>query len=564
MPSKSIKAMVQDINNQDADGGGLWLPNIQREFVWEEDQIERLFDSIMRQYPLSSMLIWKTRDEIKHRAFIQNYNDAKVSLKSHYQNNHDRPKRLVLDGQQRLQSLFLGLRGSIDGNTLHFDLLSGDPHPTEDIRYRFKFRGAKSSAWPWVPLVDLVFTNNLPSQILPALIAKHDVTLSSEDKDRASVNVERIWREFNNEGSMLYQELDNTYENNGLTFEDVVEVFIRANSGGTKLSKSDLMFTLLTTEWTEADVEFEDFLEDINDNDRFQFTRDFLIKLSTTLLGYGAKYDVEKLRDEKVRQDISKNWNSIAESLRFVKDEVVRKTYIRSGKALVSYNAIIPLVYAYHHYPDKWNRAAFLPKYLIRSLLAGAFSGQPDGLIDRLINTIKKDEQFQLGNVFAAIQDYGKNLNIGEERLLYRCGYGSGNIHLLFNLWYGREYKSSSMKNEPQIDHIFPRSLLKSQKVISEDSGRTVQQYYKWEIDQLANCMLLPAHVNGAGNKSDQPPHEWLKGKNEEFLDLHCIPRKKVLWKPERYEDFIESRKALILEKFREMELLDEEEEYEQ
>ncbi|WP_339643953.1 DUF262 domain-containing protein [uncultured Porticoccus sp.] len=562
MPSKSIKAIVQDINNRDADGGGLWLPNIQREFVWEEEQIERLFDSIMRQYPLSSMLIWKTRDEIKHRSFIQNYNNGKVSLKSHYQNDHARLKRLILDGQQRLQSLYLGLRGSIDGRVLHFDLLSGDAHPTEDMRYRFSFRDTKNSSWPWVPLADLVFTNELPSQIVPVLLKKHSVTLSSDDKDRASVNVERLWREFNNEGSMLYQELDNTYDDNGLTFEDVVEVFIRANSGGTKLSKSDLMFTLLTTEWTEADVEFEDFLEDINDNGRFQFERDFLIKLSTALLGYGAKYDVEKLRDEKVRQSISENWGNIAEALRFVKDEVVRKTYIRSGKAMVSYNALIPLVYAYFHYPEKWKRETFLSKYLLRSLLGGAFSGQPDGLIDRLINTIKKDEEFNLSHVFTVIHDYGKNLNIGEDKLLYRCGYGSGNIHLLFNLWYGPEYKASSMKNEPQVDHIFARSILKKQKVQSEESGRMVQRYYKWEIDQLANCMLLPAHENGAGDKSDKPLHLWLQDKNKEFLVLHCIPLNKSLWVPERYNEFIKSRQALILKKFQGMDLLDKEKEY--
>ncbi len=51
MPSKSIKAIVQDINNDEADGGGLWLPNIQRQFVWNTEQIVRLFDSVMRQYP---------------------------------------------------------------------------------------------------------------------------------------------------------------------------------------------------------------------------------------------------------------------------------------------------------------------------------------------------------------------------------------------------------------------------------------------------------------------------------------------------------------------------------
>lgn len=347
-----------------------------------------------------------------------------------------------------------------------------------------------------------------------------------------------------------------------MTFEDIVEVFIRANSGGTKLSKSDLMFTLLTTEWTDADIEFESFLEEINDNGRFQFTRDFLIKLSTSLLGYGAKYDVEKLRDEKVRIAISENWHDIAEALRFVKDEVVRKTYIRSGKALISYNALIPIIYTYFHYPSTWKRASFLSKYLLRSLLSGAFSGQPDGLIDRIVNAIKKDEQFNLNHIFKVIHESGKNLNISEEKILYRCGYGSGNIHLLFNLWYGAEYKAASMKNDPQIDHIFAQSILKDQKIESEESGRLVQKYSKWEIDQLANCMLLPAHENGAGDKGDQPLHQWLKDKDEDFLELHCIPKTKALWKPERYEDFINSRQNLILDKFRSMDLLDEEEEY--
>lgn len=560
MPSKSIKAMVQDINNPDADGGGLWLPNIQREFVWEEEQIERLFDSIMRQYPLSSMLIWKTRDEIKHRAFIQGYNDTKVNLKSHYQNNHKQTKRLVLDGQQRLQSLYLGLRGSIDIRELHFDILSGDAHSTDDVRYRFSFINSKRAVWPWVPVANLVFTSDLPSQILPRLMKIHDVDLSSAEKDQASINIERVSREFSNEGSLLYQELDNTYEDNGMSFEDVVEVFIRANSGGTKLSKSDLMFTLLTTEWADADIELEDFLEEINDNGRFQFTRDFMVKLSTTLLGYGAKYDVNKLRREDVRKSISERWSSIEEALRFVKDEVVKKTYIRSDKAMVSYNALIPLVYAYYHYPKSWGRAVFLPKYLVRALLSGAFSGQPDGLIDRMINTIKEDQSFKLKSIFDTIHDNGRTLGISEEKLLYRCGYGSGNIHLLFNLWYGTEYKASSIKHEPQIDHIFARSILKQQKEENPDTGRMVQRYSKREIDQLANCMLLPAHQNSVADKGAKPLDQWLKTVDDDFLDLHCIPRKKSLWKPEKFEEFIEQRQMLILDKFKAMDLLDEEE----
>lgn len=121
MPSKSIKAIVQEINNDEADGGGLWLPNIQRQFVWNTDQIARLFDSVMRQYPLSSMLFWKTREAIKHRKFIQNFNGGKVDLKDHYHHGKTKAKWLVLDGQQRLQSFYLALKGSIDGQVLHFD-----------------------------------------------------------------------------------------------------------------------------------------------------------------------------------------------------------------------------------------------------------------------------------------------------------------------------------------------------------------------------------------------------------------------------------------------------------
>jgi hypothetical protein len=561
MPSKSIKAMVKDINASDADGGGLWLPNIQRAFVWSEEQIERLFDSIMRQYPLASMLIWKTRDEIKHRAFIQNFNDGKVNLKEKYQPDLKRVKRLVLDGQQRLQSLYLGLEGSIDGRILHFDLLSGDEKTKDEIRYRFRFIKPEQAKWPWVAVRSVVYTSKLPEDLVDDLEEILDLELDRDERKQVRQNISRMDREFRNEQALMYQELDNTYEDSGLSFEDVVEVFIRANSGGTTLSKSDLMFTLLATDWDDADVEMEDFLEEINDKGRFKFTRDFLIKLSMSILGHGAKYDVDKLRDEKIRSEISKNWQGITEALKFVKDEVVNKTYIRSDKALNSYNALIPLVVARFKYPKEWDGGAFLQKYLVRSLLCGIFSGHADTMIDRLVSVIDKKGSFNFIEIERAIRDAGRSLDVTSGQLLEKCGYGSSNIHLLFNLWYGREYKASSLKNEPQIDHLFARDILKKIKVMSSESGYKVQKYNKVEMDQLANCMLLPAHQNGAGDKSNKPLNEWLQDKDDEFLELHCIPKKQSLWEPENFEGFIEARKALILQKFAGMDWLDDDDE---
>src|SRR5690606_34742091 len=68
-----IRKIVSYLNNDEAEGGGFWLPNIQRPFVWREDQIGRLFDSIMREYPISTLLIWKTKSPVKHRKFVDNY-----------------------------------------------------------------------------------------------------------------------------------------------------------------------------------------------------------------------------------------------------------------------------------------------------------------------------------------------------------------------------------------------------------------------------------------------------------------------------------------------------------
>lgn len=560
MPSKSIRSMIKEINNPDADGHGLWLPNIQRQFVWNKEQIARLCDSVMRRYPLSSMLLWRTNEPIKYRSFIQNLNGGKVDLKSHYQHNPKKLKRLVLDGQQRLQSFYLALQGCIDNEVLHLHVLSGEQVSSEEIRYRFEFKVPAEKNWPWVPLAKIIYSGSLPEDLLFELAEDEVAALTDNQRRQAIRNLSLAQREFGNDSVLLYHEIDSTQDDNALKFEDVVEVFIRANSGGTKLNKSDLMFTLLSTEWEDADIVFEDFLDKINDNERFQFSRDFLIKLSTTVLGYNAKYDVDKLRDDQVRKEISENWPDIAGALLFVKDEIVTSTYIRSHKALTSYNALIPLVYLQYHFPGQLSKSKILHEYFVPALFSGVFSGQPDSIIDKMVKSIKENEGFDIKKIKLLIETSNKYLHVNESHVLNYCGYGSGNIHLLFNIWYGREYRAGGFQHEPQIDHIFARSILKDQKELNDATGREVQRYGAWEINQLANCMLLPAHQNGAGDKGDKSVDKWLAEQSEEFLDLHCIPKTKTLWKVENYERFIDKRQQLIIKRCEELGLLSSEE----
>ena len=548
MPSKTIKSFIQEINNTDSDGGGLWLPNIQRYFVWDEDQMVKLFDSIMRQYPLPSLLIWKTKESLRNRAFVQQYIEP-VDVIPLYRPNTSKTKRLVLDGQQRLQTLFIGLKGSIEGKVLHFDVLSGLSPDNNGINYKFKFILPEKATWPNVPFQDLIYTKKLPSDIATDLLKKYGVEgLSNQDFQTLTRNIDRARFEFITNDALIYQEIDSTdEEESSHSLDDVVEIFIRANDGGTKLSKSDLMFSLMTANWSTADTEMQEFLSEIN-GVQFDFDRDFVLKASMVMLDQGARYDVKKLRTQEIRDRITQEWTKLTTSISFVRDFLEQKTFIQSDKALPSYLAIIPLIYFYHKFPDKWQVTKGKESYLLRVLLTSAFSGRPDNLIDKIVNTIKKTEEFNVDQIFSDIREDQRSLELSENHL-FEMGYGSRTIHLLFNLWYSRvDYNPAFDGHLPQVDHIFPRSILKKVKVTEE--GITKQKYIVNTINQLANCMLLPRDENGAAGKSDTPPHKWFEDKPTEYLELHCIPKNKDLWEIEQFENFIDERKKLIREKF--------------
>jgi len=554
----SIRKIVSYLNDSDADGGGFWLPNIQRPFVWGEEQICRLFDSIMREYPISTLLVWKTREEVKHRKFIDNYR-RDIKLTDYRVPDNTRSKMMVLDGQQRLQSLFIGLKGSYSERELYFDVLSGgDMAAPEDIRFRFAFKGKGNAAWPWVRFKDIVFLNNkLDLQIAQELAKLAPGELSADEQMTLQLNVGRVRKEFVNDDNITFQELDGIDNPDAYRVDDIVEIFIRANSGGTKLGKSDLLFSLLTSSWNEADGEIEALLEDLNQGS-FGFDRDFILKCCLTVLNKGARYEVAKFRDGKTKDEIIEQWQMIADAIKDVRDFLVTKTYIRSDKALPSYLALIPLIYFRYHHHDKFKTASGLADYLLRSLIAGVFGGSPDNLIDKLVRNIQEQKDFVLSEIFGVIRNDGRNLEITPE-VIFNQYYGSRSIHLFFNLWYRDfNYSPALGANGPQVDHIFPQSLLKSVKVMNPDTERfNLMRYHADDRDQIANCMLLTADENGFNGKCAIPPCDWFDRarfnsdeEHEEYLSMHLIPQDPELWKLENFDAFVEARKQLIQKKF--------------
>jgi hypothetical protein len=544
---ESFRKFVGYLNNTEQDGG-YWLPNIQRPFVWKEDQIERLFDSILREYPIGTLLIWKTKSKIRRRKFIDNYK-LDIKLTDFYMPEDDKLKMLVLDGQQRLQSLIVGLMGSYDKRELCLNVLSGDLVAPEDIRYKFKFLSNVDIKAPWFKLKDIVFSNKEYDETTELLKSKFERELSDIEKKKITRIVAKIARIFSTEENLVYQIVDSIDNSELYSEDDIVEIFIRANSGGTQLGKSDLLFSLLTSSWEEADEKMEDLLEDLNKTG-YDFSRDFVLKSCLTIVGKGAAYNVEKFRDTTTRKNIIDNWDKISAAIKDVKDYVYGKTFIKTDITLPSYLVLIPLIYFRYHYKEKWNTTNYISDYLLRTLLARAFSGSPDALIDKCIKKIDEIKEFILSEIFGVIRTEGRNLEVSQDTVL-QTYYGSKEIHLLFNMWYNFNYQPSYSNNKPQVDHIFPQSKLKKIKVPNPSTGRNdILKYKQWDRDQISNCMLLTALENGSGGKTDILPEDWFADKSDDYLNLHLIPKNKKFWKLENFEQFVEERKKLIIEKF--------------
>ena len=106
---QTIISLLNQIKN-----GEIVLPAIQRNFVWPEESIVKLLDSMMRGYPIGIALLWETHNDIQYRAFSKDF--VKDVPNTYEENSQKKRLKLVLDGQQRLQSLYIALYGTNDGS----------------------------------------------------------------------------------------------------------------------------------------------------------------------------------------------------------------------------------------------------------------------------------------------------------------------------------------------------------------------------------------------------------------------------------------------------------------
>jgi Protein of unknown function DUF262 len=302
----SLFRLINEINHS------LFLPHIQRPFVWEEEKMLRLFDSLMRNYPIQTLLFWRTKDEIKARKFMEQVAwDA--TLSEYYEPNVSKSgveKVFVLDGQQRLQTLYATFFGAVTSPDnrraeAHFDISSGIGPDEQGLMYKLQF-STESLELPWYRVADAIGKDSqknaeeIADRINGALdllnFAKSPDQHESVEDTRA--REKRVRRNTGQLVSLLredkyfwIQELDGVASQ--FPYRRVLDIFVRVNSGGTTLDAADLMFAAMKEGWAEIEEVIEETTELLNGTN-LKFDKSFPLKCLLVAHGRGAEASPEK------------------------------------------------------------------------------------------------------------------------------------------------------------------------------------------------------------------------------------------------------------------------------
>lgn len=529
------------------------LPAIQRDFVWDENRIEKLLDSIMRSYPIGIVLLWETYNDIQYRTFERDYRtDARYIFDD---NINNRRLKLVLDGQQRLQSLYTAIYGTYKGKYLYFDVLSG--HETEDFKedkYLFRFltlsNAEKINEKPifhsqdkeeeqnyYYKVQDLMNMGPKERQRFQRITSKK-LNLSEDDSLRLGLNLSILRDVFANDGNILKATvIDENKPRDSperKTESDVLEAFVRINRQGIPLSRSDLIFSMLKLHWKESAETLPEFIDNINTGNSFEIDADFVIRCLFAVSDFGTKFDIDLLRKKSNVDKIRSNFQDCCDAIRSTVDFIQNECWIASSRLLGGYYNLVPFVYYLFHNKDHQvpnNQIETVRKVVYLFGFTSPFSRYADSRLGRFIRTElkplvgKKDDSFPIDSALYWVWYWEKIENYGP-RLL------QGNSSLVLHLVQRRSgAKVHYEKNTPQIDHIFPRSILRE------------KGYEEAEVNHFANFWILTKNKNQ--NKSNKHPKNYFKNVSDSILRRAYIY--KNLLKYNQYKIFLKKRETKIL-----------------
>ncbi|MBQ9841995.1 MAG: DUF262 domain-containing protein [Clostridia bacterium] len=584
--SKSIMTLISEIQKDK-----IVLPAIQRNFVWPEDKVIHLFDSLMRDYPIGTFLFWEidqtTFQQHVFNKFIQCYNEKLGKNQRGERVTTERTEYIaVLDGQQRITSLYIGINGSqkmhIKGRSWTADDSFEDRFlclnilhmpANDDDSYDFSFQVATNIE----KVIELEDSEGNKE-------TKYWVKVGSVCQDGFDhVDYTDAWQvshNFDNEQRINARKMLGTlrtaiatkknvsyYLTSNMDISSVVEIFVRVNSGGQKLSASDLMLSVATGEQSDSDIHMKikeaiDLISAAtNDNG---FKPDNEVILTAGLMFTGAASLSLKKKENYSREQITlilNNWDNIITAIKNAAQYLEHLGF--NGDKLTSKNALLPIAYYFYKndlddkHKDRSNLRArrdrvFIRQWLLRSMITGVFSDAIGGTLLRIRALIdrSKKKYFPLDDLMD--EKIKRSLNVEDEQIENMLNWKYGDVRIIPLLMDLAEDCSGA---KYQADHIWPKSVLLSKKATrSVFPTITDEQYeqYKHYCHCLPNMQLLTALHNQ--EKSDRLFDEWVSTihpcDTDFYYTSHMIPNDKT-YTFDLFLEFIEKRKALLVERIR-------------
>ena len=553
------------------------LPSIQREFVWGVDRITKLFDSLMLGYPIGSFLFWNVEGanikEFVFYEFLRNYHEKDNTHNVKANLNGTETIVAILDGQQRLTSLYVGLMGTYayrkprfrynnpqayPERKLYLNLLKGSDE--DDITYDFSFltidECMNDDDHYWFSVGEILNFKGLMD--VNKYLIKNGL-FQNPDESKANFANETLCR--------LYEAIHNdapisSYLEKSNEIGKVLDIFIRVNSGGMQLSYSDLLLSIATAQWDELDARevIHNAVDELNDIGRgFNVNKDFVLKTYLVLCDFtDIAFKIENFNNTNMMK-IQSEWSSIIAALR---EALKLVSYLGFNRDNITSNYLfIPIAYYIKHIGFPKNFAAspknsanvqLIKKWFIRAMLKQFFSGQPDNVLRPLRNIIKNQNilDFPFDEIIQHFEKTNRTLDITDANIesLLDLKYGNSNILAVMSVLY----PWADLQNIFHIDHIFPKAEFSMKKLRQRGIENTDD--FIDDFNYIANLQLLEGPVNTS--KNDKDFKEWFEEKypteeaKNSYRQKHLIPIGIDL-AFEKFPEFLEAREVLIREQLK-------------
>lgn len=572
-------------------GRRLLLPAIQREFVWEPQKVEWLFDSLLQGYPIGSFLFWEVRDQsaksgYRYYEFLKAFRERYQTHNPEFNTKGHMDFDAVLDGQQRLTALFIGLTGTyaykkprvwwensenaLPTRTLYLNLSGPASEDDNEAgrKYEFKFLtvdefNENRTKWFNVGrILDIPQAYEFTQMLIADGHQDNKFAATALSKLHAVVHTERII---------------NYYVVVKADMEQALNVFVRVNSGGEPLSLSDMLMSTAIANWTSRDAKKEILgLVDQVQTRGFFISKDLILKACLYLYNSDIRYKVSNFSAAQVKP-FEDNWDAIQASVLAVFDLV--RDFGYNERSLTSKNVLLPIIYWVHHKgiaEGLTSRVALrddrdaMRRWMHTMLLKGVFGSSADTILAAIRRAFVGNDfhkpfvlpgivRFPAAAIGTILRAQGKDPQVTDDfidSLLYTEYEDRQAFTILALLAPNLDYKNSDF-NE---DHLHPASSFEKKALRAANVATEDVEFYRDRRNW--NSILNLRHLDANENKSKQDSTlvDWVSKEAKrqkvsltKFCTDRQLPDDASLLEFARFREFILARRKILGEELRKL-----------